>query len=102
MATEAILIPWSRPEAPSEETIRVAFRAESLSPYAWSNGPGDRYGVHSHGYDKVLFCAWGSITFQVAGRDVHMNAGDRLDLPAGTPHGALVGPRGCTCLEAHR
>jgi hypothetical protein len=27
--------------------------------------------------------------------------GDRLDLPAGTRHDALVGPTGVTCLEAH-
>ena len=27
--------------------------------------------------------------------------GDRLDLPAGTSHDAVVGPDGVTCLEAH-
>jgi quercetin dioxygenase-like cupin family protein len=96
------LTAWDRPEAPSEESIRAAFRAESLSPYAWSNGPGDRYGAHSHAYDKVLYCARGSITFVVDGREVPMRAGDRLDLPAGTAHSALVGPEGVTCLEAHR
>ena len=95
-------IAWDGPEAPSEESIRAAFRAESLSPYAWSNGPGDRYGVHTHAYDKVLYCARGSITFVVEGRDVRMKAGDRLDLPAGTAHSAVVGPEGVTCLEAHR
>jgi uncharacterized protein YjlB len=87
---------------PSDSALRDAFRAEGLSPYAWSNGPGDRYGVHTHSYDKVLYCASGSITFHVEGADVTMKAGDRLDLPAGTAHGALVGPGGCTCLEAHR
>jgi len=87
---------------PADSALRDAFRAEGLSPYAWSNGPGDRYGVHTHTYDKVLYCARGSITFQVEGEDVTMKPGDRLDLPAGTAHGALVGPEGCTCLEAHR
>lgn len=95
------LTPWEGPQ-PSEAALRAAFRSEGLSPYAWSNGPGDRYGTHSHGYDKVLYCARGSITFIVDGTDVPMAAGDRLDLPAGTLHGALVGPEGCTCLEAHR
>ena len=87
---------------PADSALRDAFRAEGLSPYAWSNGPGDRYGVHTHTYDKVLYCARGSITFQVEGEDVTMKPGDRLDLPAGTAHGALVGPEGCTCLEAYR
>ena len=27
--------------------------------------------------------------------------GDRLDLPAGTRHDAVVGPDGVRCLEAH-
>ncbi|HEU5002975.1 MAG TPA: cupin domain-containing protein [Actinomycetota bacterium] len=93
---------WGQPEAPTEASVRAVFATEGLSPYAWSNGPGDRYAVHTHSFDKVLICAQGSIAFQVAGEDVTLQAGDRLDLPAGTPHGALVGPRGCVCLEAHR
>ena len=35
------------------------------------------------------------------GTAVDLAAGDRLDLPAGTRHDALVGPNGVTCLEAH-
>jgi quercetin dioxygenase-like cupin family protein len=97
----ARLTPWEGPP-PSETALREAFRAEGLSPYAWSNGPGDRYAAHTHSYDKVLYCAQGSITFLVEGAEVAMKLGDRLDLPAGTAHGAVVGPTGCTCLEAHR
>jgi hypothetical protein len=32
---------------------------------------------------------------------VSLAAGDRLELPAGTIHDAVVGPDGVTCLEAH-
>ncbi len=100
MTVEVIL--WSRAEAPSQEAIVAAFRAEGLSPYSWSNGPGDRYGAHSHSYFKVLYCARGSIAFEVEGEKVEMKPGDRLDLPAHTSHSAVVGPHGCTCYEAHR
>ena len=31
-----------------------------------------------------------------------MTVGDRLDLPAGTAHDAVVGADGVACLEAHR
>ncbi|MGH2706686.1 MAG: cupin domain-containing protein [Actinomycetota bacterium] len=93
---------WSGAQAPSQEAILNAFRAEGLSPYSWSNGPGDRYGAHSHSYFKVLYCARGSIVFEVEGEEIEMKPGDRLDLPAGTGHSAVVGPRGCTCYEAHR
>jgi uncharacterized protein YjlB len=78
-------------------------RAEGLDPGSWSNGPFDRYAAHDHGYDKVLVCAAGSITFGLPGRGgaVDLGVGDRLDLPAGTSHDAIVGPAGVTCLEAH-
>ncbi len=79
-------------------------RAEGLDPGAWSNGPGDRYSAHDHGYDKVIVVAAGSIDFGLPanGQTIHLATGDRLELPAGTAHDAIAGPDGVTCLEAHR
>ena len=80
-----------------------AFQAEGCSPpRSWSNGPGDRYGLHSHDYHKVLFCLAGSITFHLSQGDVTLQAGDRLDLVPGTEHAATVGGEGCACVEASR
>ena len=78
-------------------------RAEGLDASSWGNGPGHVYAEHRHGYDKVLVCARGSITFRLAGieRSVELLEGDRLELPAGTRHAADVGPAGVECLEAH-
>lgn len=77
-------------------------RAEGLDPAPWSNGPGDRYASHRHAYDKVLVVASGSIVFGTGpAGPVELALGDRLDLPAGTDHDAIVGPEGVTCLEAH-
>jgi quercetin dioxygenase-like cupin family protein len=78
-------------------------RAEGLDPTSWSNGPGDQYGAHDHGYDKVIVVERGSIRFGLPAeeRSVDLGAGDRLELPAGTRHDAAVGPSGVTCLEAH-
>ncbi len=85
------------------DDLASRLRAEGLEPGSWSNGPGDRYAEHRHGYDKVLVVADGSIVFGLpdAGASVALSPGDRLDLPAGTRHDALVGPDGVTCLEAH-
>jgi uncharacterized protein YjlB len=79
------------------------FRAEGLHPGAWSNGPGERYGAHGHGYDKVIVVDRGSIRFGLpdAGEAIELVTGDRLELPAGTSHDAIVGPGGVSCLEAH-
>jgi uncharacterized protein YjlB len=86
---------------PADAAARMTL--DGLDPSSWSNGPGDRYGAHEHGYDKVLVVARGSIKFGLPdrGETVDLGVGDRLDLPAGTSHDALVGPDGVTCLEAH-
>ena len=60
-------------------------------PYSWSNGPGDRYGWHTHGYTKVLYCVSGSIVFHTREGDVELTPGDRLEVDPGTEHAASVG-----------
>jgi quercetin dioxygenase-like cupin family protein len=84
-------------------SLAERLRADGLAASPWSNGPGDTYAAHSHDYDKVLVCAEGSIVFGLPDRREHvvLEVGDRLDLPAGTRHDAVVGPVGVTCLEAH-
>jgi hypothetical protein len=51
----------------------------------------------------VLVVASGSITFGLPDldRSTELTSGDRLDLPAGTRHDAVVGASGVICLEAH-
>ena len=51
----------------------------------------------------MLVATRGSITFHLVdtAQDILLDAGERLDLPAGTTHGATVGSAGVTCLEAH-
>lgn len=87
-----------------EERFERRLVAEGLAPHPWSNGPGDRYPAHEHGYDKVIVVAAGSIGFDLprSGARLWLETGDRLELPAGTEHAADVGPGGVTCLEAHR
>ena len=91
------------PVAASED-LMAKLRKEATGCYSWSNGPGDTYAPHSHGYEKVLYCVDGSITFVLegTGRRLELQAGDRMVLPAGTVHAAEVGSHGCTCIEGRR
>ncbi len=86
------------------DDLMASLRQEAASCYSWSNGPNDRYAAHSHPYEKVLYCVDGSITFilERVGRRLELKPGDRMVLPAGTVHSALVGPSGCTCIEGQR
>jgi hypothetical protein len=87
---------------PDRAALDERLRREALEPAPWSNGPGDRYASHRHGYDKVLVVSAGSIVFGTAVLGpVELRVGDRLELPAGSDHDAVVGPDGVTCLEAH-
>lgn len=95
---------WPDSSTPNESTLRRLMADEGLSPYLWSNGPHDVYAAHTHSYDKVIYVVRGSITFGLPelGQRLTLQAGDRLDLPAGTVHDAVVGAQGVVCLEGHK
>jgi quercetin dioxygenase-like cupin family protein len=85
---------------PDAIAIEKRLRTEARDVYGWSNGPGDRYEQHAHAYHKLLYCIHGSIDFILGdGRALTLRPGDRMLLPAGTRHAALVGPDGCACVE---
>lgn len=79
-------------------------KSEGLFYYRWSNRPGDVYPPHDHPYHKVIYVLKGSIIFGLPAADeqITLDAGDRLDLPAGIAHNAVVGRHGVVCLEGHR
>ena len=81
--------------APSTASVASGC-ARKESSHAGSNGPGDRYAVHRHGYTKLLMCAAGSIAFLIGtnATPVELEPGDGFVLPAGIPHAAAVGPGG--------
>ena len=92
------------PRPRTEAELVAELEAQGLHPERWSNGSQAVYGVHEHPYDKILVVASGNITFTLhtsTSRAVHLSAGDRLELPARTPHSAVAGPEGVVCLEAH-
>jgi quercetin dioxygenase-like cupin family protein len=95
---------WQETYQPTESELKQRLEAQGLHPYVWSNGPGYVYGVHQHHYTKVLYCVCGTIRFMLptTGDAVDLEPGDLLVLDAGTPHGALVGDQGVTCIEAPR
>src|SRR5262245_38658721 len=57
------VVRWQEATKPDEQELCRRMQQQGLSPYSWSNGPGDTYAVHSHSYEKVLYCVRGSIRF---------------------------------------
>ena len=93
---------WEGANLPTRTEIEKQLISENLNATSWSNGPGDRYSTHAHDFDKVIYVVEGEINFALpeSGGEFSLHAGDRLDLPAHTPHAAIVGSSGVLCLEA--
>lgn len=103
MEDAARMTPWTGHEIPTEAAIRHVLEAEGLRYEQWSSGPLDVYFAHSHPYNKAIYVVEGAITFVLTkdGSRFTMKVGDRLDLPAGTMHEAVVSTLGVKCFEAH-
>jgi mannose-6-phosphate isomerase-like protein (cupin superfamily) len=66
-------------------------------PVSWRDAPGDVYEAHEHDVDQTLYMVEGHIEIGVDGQPLHLNAGDKLELPAFTVHSARA-PEGATCI----
>ncbi|MCH8815877.1 MAG: cupin domain-containing protein [Chloroflexi bacterium] len=102
MSRQPTVTRWGSTNPPSHDHLDAVFGDEDLAPSWWSSGPGDTYATHSHPYHKVLYCARGSIQFtiELSSERIELTPGDRLDIPPGTVHSAIVGPNGVECIEA--
>jgi quercetin dioxygenase-like cupin family protein len=100
---ELKVTPWLGTGAVSEVTAKELLEEQSLKVYRWSKPSGDIHTGHTHSYHKVLYVIKGSIRFDLPTHHetINLQAGDRLDLPAGFRHNAVVGTEGVICLEAH-
>lgn len=100
----AVVTRWPEAAAPTSRAIRERLAAEQLAYYGWTNAPGDVYAPHTHAYHKVVYVVEGAITFHLpeTGAALALGPGDRLDLPPGVLHEAVVGPAGVSCIEARR
>jgi quercetin dioxygenase-like cupin family protein len=103
MSMSVTVTRWRGPDAPEPDGLLLRLRSPGRHYAVWGNAPGDTYAVHTHTYRKHLVCLSGGIRFTLpaTGEAVDLAPGDELDLPPDTPHGAIVGPRGVRCAEAH-
>ena len=103
MSEHVTVTRWQGSIPPDPEALLVRLRASGRRYSTWGNAPGDTYAVHTHAFRKHLVCLSGSIRFTLpaTGEHADLAPGDELDLPGGTLHGAIVGPTGVRCAEAH-
>jgi quercetin dioxygenase-like cupin family protein len=96
------VIRWTGGQHPTLSAITRQMQKEGLRPYVWDNTPNYRYAVRTHGYNKVMYVVEGNIEVSLpdSNQRVKLRAGDRLEIPAGVRHGAIIGSSGAKCVEA--
>jgi len=96
------LIRWPhRDHRLPESEVIVFFTSRNIEPTRWTNAPNTVHAAHAHDYRKMLFCIAGGITFSFPelNREYTLSPGDRLIVPIGLKHSALVGSEGVSCIE---
>lgn len=83
---------WNKETPPSREALRSALTGEGLTVSEWADPAGTVYPVHSHDYAEVRVVVRGRLRVGLpeTGEEFVLGPGDRLDLPADTPHWADV------------
>lgn len=96
------VIRWTGGQHPTLSSITRLMQKEGLRPYVWENSPNYRYAARTHGYRKVMYVIEGTLEVVVADTNarVKLRAGDRVEIPPGVCHGAIVGASGVKCAEA--
>lgn len=96
------VIRWSGGQHPTLSGITRQMQKEGMRPYLWENTPNYRYAVRSHGYAKIMYVVEGTIEIALSdtNQSVRLRAGDRVEIPAGVRHSAIIGSSGAKCVEA--
>ncbi len=63
--------------------------------YVWKDAPFSTYATHTHQSASAHIIISGEITIEMDGSAKTYKRGDRIDVPAGKPHSARIGPKGC-------
>ncbi len=87
---------WNKETPPSLEALRSALTGEGLAISEWTDPAGTVYPVHAHEYAEVRVVVHGRLRIGLpeTGEEFVLTPGDRLDLPANTPHWADVNGTG--------
>ena len=82
--------------------VRDAVRAEGFDPLFIEDDPGTHYTPHQHAATKLLAFISGGMEVLVADQAYSCRAGDRLLIPGGVEHSALVHADGCAYFWAEK
>ena len=87
----------------SEAAMRKRLEAEGYSVSRYTYPQGTYFSEHTHAVDKKDTALRGRLKIGAEGREVVLEAGDMIEIPAGTVHTAeVVGEEAVVSLDATR
>lgn len=78
----------------SERYIKTLEKEGFANVYEWQDPAGTVYDEHAHDGKVALMVTDGSVTVVLRGNTREIAAGERINIPSGVPHSAVVGPTG--------
>ncbi|HXE75608.1 MAG TPA: cupin domain-containing protein [Candidatus Xenobia bacterium] len=93
---------WQKDWGPlSEGAMRKRLEAEGYSVRRYTYPPGTYFSAHTHEVDKKDAVLRGRLKIGAEGREFVLEAGDMIEIPAGTVHTAeVIGEEAVTSLDA--
>jgi quercetin dioxygenase-like cupin family protein len=95
-------IAWSmiEEERINPNVVRKAFWGENIMVTRWELAPNAIIPVHDHVSEQVTLVQRGSVTLTFPPDvEVTLHEGEMFVIPSSKPHGAQVGPEGCTAMD---
>ena len=80
------LIHWAKDTPITQEEAEAHLHREGYNSYCWYDVPGTEYPKHRHEYDECLWILKGELRLTIDGENYILKEGDRLYVPAETPH----------------
>ncbi len=98
-----LVVRWQAPMVPTKEQVKMMLEFEGLEPYEEVLSVDDKITEHRHPFDEVRMVLEGEVFFNVAGNQLLLRAGDKIEIPANTRHShECRGTSSCVCICAQR
>lgn len=98
-----IVTRWQASVLPTLEQVKMIFEAEGLQPSEEVFTAPSVLPDHRHPFDEVRMVISGALFLNVAGNQLLLRPGDRIEIPANTRHSKSVeGSEPCVCVVANR
>jgi mannose-6-phosphate isomerase-like protein (cupin superfamily) len=84
------LVRWNKSKKPTLDELKAILAGEGLESELYSDPPRMKYGRHKHPFDDFVMIVSGRMKIMSDTDEWNLKPGDRLNIPANTPHYAEV------------